>query len=188
MEKKNYKQEILRLTGWTPERYDKEYDKYRLRVRQFERETGSKKINVSASFYYTKRDETRGKPLSPQKQAILNTPAYSQSKKNVAKRAKRKKKTAEEKRLEAYFGRRLSGLRLVNPKLDEFLKDTTKSWTQKQKTIDKYLKQLNQTQKARINKAREEIEEAEKDGRPADLDSVFEDYGDGNYEADFDFE
>ena len=71
MEKKNYKQEILRLTGWTPERYDKEYDKYRLRVRQFERETGNKKINVAASFYYTKRDEARGKALSPQKQAIL---------------------------------------------------------------------------------------------------------------------
>lgn len=188
MEKKNYKQEILRLTGWTPERYDKEYDIYRLRVRQFERETGNKKIKVVASFYYTLRDKSRGKPLSPQKQGILNTPAYSQSKKNVAKRAKRKKKTAEEKRLEAYFGRRLSGLRRVNPKLDDFLKDTSKSWAQKQKTIDKYLEQLNQTQKARMNKAREEIEDAEASGRVADLGDIFEDYGDGNYESDFDFE
>lgn len=187
MEKINYKQEILRLTGWTPERYDKEYDKYRLRVRQFEAETGNKKINVAASLYYTKRDEARGKRLSPQKQAILNTPAYSQSRKNIAKRKARKKKTAEEKRLEAYFGRRLSGLRLVNPKLDELLKDTSISWQEKQKRIDKYLKQLNQTQKARINKARQEIEDAEADGRVADLDDIFEDYGDGGYELDFEF-
>ena len=34
-----YKEATIRLMGWTPERYDKEYDKYRLRVRQFERET-----------------------------------------------------------------------------------------------------------------------------------------------------
>ena len=39
-----------------------------------------------------------------------------------------------------------------------------------------------------MNKAREEVEDAEASGRVADLDDIFEDYGDGNYEADFDFE
>lgn len=191
-EKKNYKKDTMRLMGWTPERYDKEYDKYRLRVRQFERETNKKeKIHVGASLYYTLKRQKQGKELTPQKQAILNTPAYSQSKKNVAKRARRKKKTLspEEARARDYLFRRLSGLMAYNPKLRAYILNENIEWTTKKTKIFEYLNKMNATQREKLEAGRKEVEAAEKEGRPADLEKVYKKYGDANsYEADFDFE
>ncbi len=187
-----YKEATMRLMGWTPERYDKEYDKYRLRVRQFERETDKKeKIHVGASFYYTLKLQKQGKELTPQKQAILNTPAYSQSKKNVARRGAIKRfegLSPEQRRNRDYLLRRLSGLIAYNPKLKEFINKRDISWGEKEKKIKEYLKTRNQHEKAKIEAGRKEVEAAEKEGRPADLEKVYKNYGDGNYEAGFDFE
>lgn len=190
--KKNYKEDTLRLMGWTPERYDKEYDKYRLRVRQFERETNKKeKIHVGASLYYTLRLQKQGKELTPQKQAILNTPAYSQSRKNIAKRKARKKKTLspEEARARDYILRRLSGLIAYNPKLRAYILNESIDWNTKKAKIFEYLNKMNAGQREKLEAGRKEVEAAEKEGRPADLESVYKKYGDAsNYEADFDFE
>ena len=98
MKKINYKQSIQKLTGWSTEYYNKQYDIYRLRVRTFERETGkSEKINVAASFYYTIKAQKSGKPLSPQKRGILSTPALSTTKK------RKPSLTASERRAKAYY-------------------------------------------------------------------------------------
>lgn len=187
-----YKDETMRLMGWTPERYDKEYDKYRLRVRQFERETDKKeKIHVGASLFYTLKRQKQGKELTPQKQAILNTPAYSQSKKNVARRGAIKRfggLSPEQRRNRDYLLRRLSGLIAYNPKLKEFINKRDISWGEKEKKIKEYLKTRNQHEKTKIEAGRKEVEAAEKEGRPADLETIYKKYGDGNYEADFDFE
>ena len=187
-----YKEATIRLMGWTPERYDKEYDKYRLRVRQFERETNKKdKIHVGASLYYTLKRQKQGKELTPQKQAILNTPAYSQSKKNVAKRARRKKKTLspEEARARDYLFRRISGLMAYNPKLRAYILNEDIEWSTKKAKIFEYLNKMNATQREKLEAGRKEVEAAEKEGRPADLEKVYKKYGDANnYEADFDFE
>lgn len=178
MQKINYKQSIQKLTGWTTEQYNKQYDIYRLKVRTFERETGkTDKINVAASFYYTIRDQKTGKALSPQKRGILSTPALSTAKK------RKPSLTASERRAKAYYEYRLRGLFTVNDKLREYFYDNSISWATRQERIKAYLDSLNGTKKAQINKAAKVSES----GDIGDLADLFEDYGDGGYELSFEF-
>lgn len=178
MQKINYKQSIQKLTGWTTEQYNKQYDIYRLKVRTFERETGkSDKINAAASFYYTIRDQKAGKALSPQKRGILSTPALSTAKK------RKPSLTSAERRAKAYYEFRLRGLFSVNDKLRSYFYDETIPWVTRQERIKKYLGSLNGTKKAQINKAAKVSE----NGNISDLTDLFEDYGDGGYELSFEF-
>ena len=178
MKKINYKQSIQKLTGWSTEYYNKQYDIYRLKVRTFERETGkSEKINVAASFYYTIKAQKSGKTLSPQKRAILSTPALSTSKK------RKPSLTASEWRAKAYYEYRLRGLFMVNDKLRDFFYNENFSWPVRQERLKSYLDSLNGTKKAQINKAAK----ASESGDINDLADLFEDYGDGGYELDFEF-
>ena len=134
MKKINYKQELMRLLNLTSDEYDKQYDIYRLRVRNFEKETGKKeKINVSASLYYTFKAQKQGKELSLQKRAILVTPAKSLAKKKQTKRPRtRKKMTAAEQRSKAYYLSRLKGLIAINPKLNDYINDENRKLTPEQ--------------------------------------------------------
>ena len=178
MQKINYKQSIQKLTGWTTEQYNKQYDIYRLKVRTFERETGkADKINVAASFYYTIRDQKAGKALSPQKRGILSTPALSTAKK------RKPSLTASERRAKSYYEFRLRGLFTVNAKLRAYFYDNSIPWTTRQERIKKYLDSINGTKKAQINKAAKVSE----NGTIGDLADLFEDYGDGGSELSFEF-
>ena len=178
MKKINYKQSIQKLTGWTTEQYNKQYDIYRLKVRTFERETGkTEKINVAASFYYTIRDQKTGKALSPQKRGILSTPALSTAKK------RKPSLTASERRAKAYYEFRLRGLFTVNDKLRNYFYDESIPWATRQERIKKYLDSLNGTKKAQINKAAKVMET----GTIDDVKGTFEEHGDGSYELSFEF-
>lgn len=194
----SYKQKTIALMGWTAEEYDKKYDVYRLRVRNFEKETGAQKgsINAAANFHYTLKAEKAGKPLKPQKRAIRATPAKSTAKKKAAqKRYKRPKAekvsaatlTKSQQRAKAYYMERLKGLLRVNPRLLNFINDDSIAWEIRQQKILEYLNRLDGTRKQQINRAREEVESAVGGGRTPDLDDIFQDYGDGDYDLDFDF-
>jgi hypothetical protein len=182
MKKINYKQELMRLLNLTSDEYDKQYDIYRLRVRNFEKETGKKeKINVSASMYYTFKAQRQGKELSLQKRAILATPAKSLAKKKQAKRPRpRKKMTASEQRSKAYYLLRLKGLIVINPKLNAYINNDDIPWDTRQEKILEYLSKLDSTRK-------QQLERAQSAKSLDDIDGLFEDYGDAGYELDFDF-
>lgn len=182
MKKINYKQELMRLLNLTSDEYNKQYDIYRLRVRNFEKETGKKeKINVSASMYYTFKAQKQGKELTPQKRAILVTPAKSLAKKKQTKRPrKRKKMTATEQRSKAYYLSRLKGVIAINPKLNAFINNDDIPWERRQEKITEYLSKLDSTRK-------QQLERAQNAKSLNDIDGLFEDYGDAGYELDFDF-
>lgn len=81
------KQRTMKLTGWTSSQYDKEYDKFRNRVRTYERITASEKSrNVAQTLYYTQKEMTRAAKsgtapkLSAERRAIMSTPSRSSSK------------------------------------------------------------------------------------------------------------
>lgn len=179
----NYKKELMRLLNLTTDEYDKQYDIYRLRVRNFEKETGKKeKINVSASMYYTFKAQKQGKELSLQKRAILATPAKSLAKKKQTKRPRtRKKMTAAEQRSKAYYLSRLKGLIVINPKLNAYINNDEIPWETKQEKILEYLSKLDSTRK-------QQLELAQSAKTLFDIDGLFEDYGDSGYEFEFDFE
>lgn len=182
MKKINYKQEIMRLLNLTSEEYDKQYDIYRLRVRNFEKETGKKeKINVSASMYYTFKAQKQGKELSSQKRAILTTPAKSLAKKKQTKLPRtRKKMTAAEQRSKAYYLSRLKGLIAINPNLNAYINNDDIPWEHRQEKIINYLSKLDSTRK-------QQLERAQSAKSSDDIIALFEDYGDASYELDFDF-
>lgn len=183
MKKINYKQELMRLLNLTSDEYDKQYDIYRLRVRNFEKETGKKeKINVSASMYYTFKAQMQGKELSSQKRAILATPAKSLAKKKQTKRLrKRKKMTAAEQRSKAYYLSRLKGLIVINPKLNVYINNNEIPWDTRQEKVLEFLSKLDTSRK-------QQLERAQSAKSLDDIDGLFEDYGDAGYELDFDFE
>lgn len=182
MKKINYKQELMRLLNLTSAEYDKQYDIYRLRVRNFEKETGKKeKINVSASMFYTFKAQRQGKELSLQKRAILATPAKSLAKKKQTKRPRtRKKMTAAEHRSKAYYLSRLKGLIAINPELNAYINNDEILWERRQEKIIEYLSKLDSTRK-------QQLERAQSAKSLDDIDELFEDYGDAGYELDFDF-
>ena len=101
------KQRTMKLTGWTSEQYNKEYDKLRNRTRAYERAIGSsQKRNVSQILYYTQKAQKTGSRISTERQAILSTPSISTGK-TLSKRAITQIQTAEFKRYE--------GLPKINP-------------------------------------------------------------------------
>ena len=55
MAKSSIKQRVLKLTGWTSEQYNKEYDILRNKVRQFEKITGRKHRNVANELFLRER-------------------------------------------------------------------------------------------------------------------------------------
>lgn len=75
------KQRTMKLTGWTSEQYNKEYDKLRNRTRAYEKATGStRKRDVAQVLFYTKKAEKTGSRLSTERKAILSTPSISSGK------------------------------------------------------------------------------------------------------------
>lgn len=181
MKKINYKQELMRLLNLTSDEYDKQYDIYRLRVRNFEKETGKKeKINVSASMYYTFKAQKQGKELTPQKRAILATPAKSLAKKKQTKHPRSRKMTAAEQRSKAYYLSRLKGIIAINPNLSAYINNDSIPWERRQEKILEYLSKLDSTRK-------QQLERAQNAKSLNDIDGLFEDYGDAGYELDFDF-
>lgn len=58
---KSWKQDILKLTGWTTEKYNKEYDKLRNQVRNYQKTIGGVKRNVSFELFL--RERNRKNPL-----------------------------------------------------------------------------------------------------------------------------
>lgn len=58
---KSWKQDILKLTGWSTEKYNKEYDKLRNQVRNYQKTIGGIKRNVSFELFL--RERNRKNPL-----------------------------------------------------------------------------------------------------------------------------
>lgn len=75
------KAEVQRLTGWTNTEYNKQYDVYRNKVRNYERTIGAEKGSIKANeeFYRTIRKESDGYPLTPQQEAIKTFTSASTS-------------------------------------------------------------------------------------------------------------
>lgn len=76
---KEIKERTLKATGWTSEQYQREYDKLRNKVRNYERAVGeSKKIAVNELLYTTQASQKKyGEAYKPSRlvRAILATPS-----------------------------------------------------------------------------------------------------------------
>lgn len=117
------KQRTMKLTGWTSEQYNKEYDKLRNRTRAYERAIGSsQKRNVSQILYYTQKAQKTGSRISTERQAIMSTPSISTGK-TLSKRAITQIQTTEFKRYE--------GLATINPAFSTIIDDDRLSNDQK---------------------------------------------------------
>lgn len=70
---KSYKKEIINITGMTKEQYTKEYDVFKIRVRNYNRLTGAK-LSASEQFYYYKKQIqtqlNRGMTMEQAKQTL----------------------------------------------------------------------------------------------------------------------
>lgn len=78
------KRRTMSLTGWTSQQYDREYDKFRNRVRTYEKTVDSPvKRSPAQVFYYTQKEMKRAEragvdpKLSQERVAIMVTPARS---------------------------------------------------------------------------------------------------------------
>lgn len=91
---KSYRKEIIKLTGMTKEQYTKEYDVFKIRVRNYNRLTGAN-LSASEQFYYYKKqiqtqlnkgltEEQAKQTLYPRLRDLTSTSAKSVSAKKYA--------------------------------------------------------------------------------------------------------
>ena len=129
------KQRTMKLTGWTSEQYNKEYDKLRNRTRAYEKAVGStRKRDVAQVLFYTKKAEKTGSRLSTERKAILSTPSIS-SGKELSQRTLSRIQNAELSRF--------SGLAEYNTAFAHIIDDDRLSVEQKVSALRKLGDKLN---------------------------------------------
>lgn len=128
MAKKSYKQAFMKEFNVTSEEYDKLYDVYALRARRYEK-IHNVKLNKAKEFYWTKKLQKQGEPISQRRQEIASTKAST----------KRVTVNEEETAAKAYIELHFMGL-IKRVKYVRMIYESTLTWVKKRILIEDWLK------------------------------------------------
>lgn len=112
----------------TSEEYDKLYDVYALRARRYEK-IHNVKLNKAKEFYWTKKLEKQGEPISQRRKDIASTKAST----------KRVTVNEEETAAKAYIELHFMGL-IKRVKYVRMIYESTLTWVKKKILIEDWLK------------------------------------------------
>lgn len=152
-------EEVRKLTGWTRQEYQKQYDVLRNRVRAYERGTGvtkeDKRINVSdllasnaKRMFFAKYYGEEYKPTALYK-AVMQAPSIS-SGKNLSSKAQARIEQAAETRIEDQFGGFIKNSKFsddIKKEVEELRKSGNYTPQEHLKIIEKYVKELDNQRK-----------------------------------------
>lgn len=125
MAKKSYKQAFMKEFNVTSEEYDKLYDVYALRARRYEK-IHNVKLNKAKEFYWTKKLQKQGEPISQRRQEIASTKASTK----VVTLSERENKN------KAYIDLHFTGLRQKNPQIQRIYDNPNLTWAEKRDKIE----------------------------------------------------
>ena len=125
MAKKSYKQAFMKEFNVTSEEYDKLYDVYALRARRYEK-IHNVKLNKAKEFYWTKKLEKQGEPISQRRREIASTKASS---KTITTNER-------ENKIKAYIDLHFTGLRQKNQQIQRIYDNPNLSWAEKLDKIE----------------------------------------------------
>ncbi len=128
MAKKSYKQAFMKEFNVTSEEYDKMYDVYALRARRYEK-IHNVKLNKAKEFYWTKKLEKQGEPISERRKEIASTKAST----------KRITVNEEEVAAKAFIDLHFMGL-IKRVKYLQEVYNSTLTWMKKRILIEDWLK------------------------------------------------
>lgn len=151
--KKTYKQAIQKLTGWTTEQYNKQYDIFRNKVRNAERQLGRSKSNVAQQFFYTLKTQKTGGTLSKFRQFIQASTSQSTGKTTISPKAAT--------RINEYIFNKFGGLLETSEKAKQILNDPNMTPSQKAGALERYARMLTQARKIRGKEIREKMQAGE---------------------------
>lgn len=151
--KKTYKQAIQNLTGWTTEQYNKQYDIFRNKVRNAERQLGRSKSNVAQQFFYTLKTQKTGGTLSKFRQFIQASTSQSTGKTTISPKAAT--------RINEYIVGKFGGLIETSDKAKQILSDPNMTPSQKAGALERYARMLTQARKMRGKEIREKMQAGE---------------------------
>lgn len=109
----------------TSEEYDKLYDVYALRARRYEK-IHNVKLNKAKEFYWTKKLEKQGEPVSQRRKEIASTKA---STKAITIRER-------DNKIKAYIDLHFTGLRQKNPQIQRIYDNPNLTWSEKLEKIE----------------------------------------------------
>lgn len=152
-------EEVRRLTGWTRQEYQKQYDVLRNRVRAYERGTGvtaeDKRINVAdllasnaKRMFFAKYYGEEYKPTALYK-AVMQAPSISSGKK-LSSKAEARIEQAAETRIEDQFGGFIKNSKFaddIKKEIKELRESGNYTPQEHLKIIEKYLKELDNQRK-----------------------------------------
>lgn len=152
-------EEVRKLTGWTRQEYQKQYDVLRNRVRAYERGTGvseqDKRINVAdllasnaKRMFYSKYYGEEYKPTALYK-AVMQAPSISSGKK-LSRKAEVRIEQAAETRIEEQFGGFAKNSKYadaIKNEVEELRKSGNYNPQKHLKIIEKYLKEFENERK-----------------------------------------
>lgn len=170
--RKTYKQAIQNLTGWTTEQYNKQYDIFRNKVRNAERQLGRSKSNVAQQFFYTLKTQKTGGTLSKFRQFIVASTSQSTGKTTISPKAAT--------RINEYIFNKFGGLLETSDKAKQILSDPNMTPSQKAGALERYARMLTQARKMRGKEIREKMQAGEDVSDiifSEDYDSLIDYYG-----------
>ena len=133
MAKKSYKQAFMKEFNVTSEEYDKLYDVYALRARRYEK-IHNVKLNKAKEFYWTKKLEKQGEPISERRKEIASTKAST----------KRVTVKEEEVAAKSYIELHFMGL-IKRVKYLQEVYNSTLTWVKKRILIEIWIKGWKET-------------------------------------------
>lgn len=151
--KKTYKQAIQKLTGWTTEQYNKQYDIFRNKMRNAERQLGRSKSNVAQQFFYTLKAQKTGSTLSKFRQFIQASTSQSTGRTTISPKAAT--------RINEYIFNKFGGLLGTSEKAKQILNDPNMTPSQKAGALEHYARMLTQARKMRGKEIREKMQAGE---------------------------
>lgn len=170
--RKTYKQAIQNLTGWTTEQYNKQYDIFRNKVRNAERQLGRSKSNVAQQFFYTLKTQKTGGTLSKFRQFIQASTSQSTGKTAISPKSAT--------RINEYIFNKFGGLLETSDKAKQILNDPNMTPSQKAGALERYARMLTQARKMRGKEIREKMQAGEDVSDiifSEDYDSLIDYYG-----------
>lgn len=137
MAKKSYKQAFMKEFNVTSEEYDKLYDVYALRARRYEK-IHNVKLNKAKEFYWTKKLEKQGEPISQRRKDIASTKASS---KTISINER-------ENKIKSYIDLHFTGLRQKNTQIQQIYDNPNLNWAEKLDKIEAVVSNWNAEKKA----------------------------------------
>lgn len=125
MAKKSYKQAFMKEFNVTSEEYDKLYDVYALRARRYEK-IHNVKLNKAKEFYWTKKLEKQGEPISERRREIASTKASTKTI-TIAE---------QDRKIKAYIDLHFTGLRQKNSQIQRIYDNPNLTWAEKRDKIE----------------------------------------------------